>query len=93
MRATRLGLRNPKEETPTSYYPMKTVNVSPVNRFELRSESESIVGSWGRDQRFYQGSIYKDLFDKTDERVGPGTFKDEQAIELLKKKPCMSTFH
>ena len=72
---------------------MMTAYGSPLNRFETRNESESNAGSWARDQRFFQGSIYKDLVDRTEELVGPGTYKDEQAVHLLKKKPCMSTFH
>ena len=94
MRATNLGLRNQKEETPlSSYYPQITAYGSPLNKFEARNQSESNVGSWGRDQRFCQGSIYKELVDRTTQNVGPGTYKDEEALQLLKKKPCMSTFH
>ena len=92
MRATQLGLRNPKEETPQGYYPQITAYGDLLNRFELRGESESNVGSWGRDVRFKQGSIYEDVVGRTSDKVGPGTYKDDAAMELLKKKACVSTF-
>lgn len=77
MRATSLGFRNPKEETPPAYYPINTNDGKPVNRFEYPNESESNTGTWGKDSRFYQGSIYKDVVDRTGKRVGPGTYKEE----------------
>ena len=93
MRATHLGFRNPKEETPPAYFPNKTNNGKPMNKFNYPNESESKDGTWGKDSRFDQGSIYKDMFDKTSKRVGPGAYKEEQAIHNLKKKPCMTSIH
>lgn len=90
MRATNLGFRSPKEETPDAYYSNKTNQGATLNRFEFPTESESKAGTWGKDQRFFQGSIYKDIVDRTSNRVGPGAYKEEQVVQILKKKPCMS---
>ena len=48
-----------------------------MNKFDYPNESESKNGTWGKDSRFYQGSIYKDMFDKTSRRVGPGAYREE----------------
>ena len=53
MRATQLGFRNPKEETPSAYYPKKTNDGSGFNRYEKAQESESSKGTFSKDQRFY----------------------------------------
>jgi hypothetical protein len=52
MRATFLQFRNPKEETPSAYYPLKTNQGKPLNRFEYSNESESNIGTFGKNQRF-----------------------------------------
>lgn len=93
MRSTWLHFRNPKEATPSAYYPLNTNAGLPLNRFEFPSESESKRGTFSTDERFAHGSIYKDMFAKTSKRVGPGAYKDEEVVEKLKKKPCMSTYH
>ena len=77
MRATQLDFRNPKEETPAAYFPSKTNDGRHMNKFDYPNESESKNGTWGKDSRFYQGSIYKDMFDKTSRRVGPGAYREE----------------
>ena len=91
MRATFLQFRNPKEETPSAYYPQKTNNGRPVNRFVNFAESESNQGTFSKNTRFNQGSIYKNVVDRTAKTVGPGAYKEEQVVHNLKKKPCMTT--
>ena len=49
MRATQLGFRNPKEETPSAYYPNKTNDGRTLNKFEKATESESKAGTWSKD--------------------------------------------
>lgn len=65
MRATYLQFRNPKEETPPAYYPQKVNNGRHINRYDIQSESESHTGTFGRNERFHMGSIYKDVVDRT----------------------------
>lgn len=77
MRATYLHYRNPKEETPSGYFPQNTNSGRPINRFEYNNESESKKGSFSKDSRFAMGSIYKDVIDRTTQRVGPGTYRPE----------------
>ena len=48
-----------------------------MNRFEYENESESKIGSFSKNQRFAMGSIYKDVVDRTTNRVGPGSYKEE----------------
>ena len=93
MRATYLHYRNPKEETPSAYYPKNTNYGRPLNRFEYQNESESKIGTFGKNDRFYQGSIYKNVVDRTQPVVGPGSYKEEQVVHLLKKKACMTRMH
>lgn len=93
MRATHLGFRNPKEETPPAYYPSKTNEGMPLNRFAYPNESESKAGTWGKDSRFFMGSIYKDVTDRTSKRVGPGAYREELVLHALRKKPCMTSIH
>ena len=93
MRATQLGFRNPKEETPAAYFPKKTVYGKHMNKFDCANESESKTGSFSKDSRFYMGSIYKNVVDRTTKRVGPGAYKEEQVLHNLKKKPCMTMIH
>ena len=93
MRATYLQFRNPKEETPSAYFPQKTNNGRHINRYDIQNESESHTGTFGRNERFHMGSIYKDLVDRTTKQVGPGAYTEERVVHLLKKKPCMTTIH
>lgn len=93
MRATFLQFRNPKEETPPAYYPQNVNNGKLLNRFEAKVESESNVGTFSKLSRFEQGSIYKNMVDRTTKRVGPGAYSEERVVHLLKKKPCMATIH
>ena len=93
MRATCLQFRNPKEQTPPAYFPSNTNNGRPLNRFEYQNESESNRGTFGKDSRFDMGSIYKNVVDRTTQKVGPGAYKEENVVHLLKKKPCMTTIH
>ena len=58
MRATYLQYRCPKERTPAAYFPFKTNQGLPLNRFEYLSQSESIKGTFSQDNRFENGSIY-----------------------------------
>ena len=92
MRATFLHYRNPKEATPSAYYPQSTTYGHTLYKFESMRESESKQGSFAKNERFEVGSIYKNLADRTANEVGPGAYKEEQVVHLLKKKPCMSTF-
>ena len=92
MRATFLQYRNPKERTPCAYYPFKTNQGLPLNRFEYMSQSESRRGTFSQDHRFDHGSIYNIPRKRTQQNVGPGTYNDEEAVYRLKKKPCMSNF-
>ena len=62
----------------------------PLNRFEYFGQSESLKGSFSKNHRFDRGSIYDFPFRSTDHKVGPGTYKDEDVVHNLKKKPCMS---
>ena len=93
MRATSLGFRSPKEQTPDARLPLNTNMGRPINRYEYNNESESKRGTFGNHARFDHGSIYKDVVDRTTVRVGPGAYTDEQVVRALKKKACMSTFH
>ena len=93
MRATFLQFRNPKEETPAPYFPKKTNCGKNMNKFEDQNESESVGGTFGKNKRFHMGSIYKDVVDRTTKKVGPGTYAEEKVVELLRKKPCMTTIH
>ena len=90
MRATQLQFRNPKERTPAPYYPIKVNDGMPINRYEYFGQSESLKGSFSKNHRFDKGSIYDYPFSCTENKVGPGTYKDEDAVHNLKKKPCMS---
>ena len=92
MRATYLQYRNPKESTPSAYYPLNTNQGKPLNRFEYLSQSESRRGTFSQGHRFLQGSIYHNVGARTSEVVGPGAYREEDAVLNLKKKPCMSTF-
>ena len=92
MRATYLQFRSPKERTPAPYYPLKANNGLPLNRFEYFGQSESLKGSFSKNHRFDKGSIYDYPFRTTAGRVGPGCYKDDDAVQQLKKKPCMSTY-
>lgn len=49
MRATFLQFRNPKEETPSAYFPVNTNQGKPMNRFEYPNESESNAGTFSRN--------------------------------------------
>ena len=91
MRATYLQFRNPKEETPGAYFPQKTNYGRAVNRFDKFIESESNQGTFSKNTRFNQGSIYKNVVDRTAQSVGPGAYKEETVVHNLKKKPCMAT--
>ena len=90
MRATQLNYRNPKERTPVPYYPIKDNTGFPLNRFEYFGQSESLHGSFSKNHRFDRGSIYDYPFRSTDNKVGPGTYKDNDVVLNMKKKPCMS---
>ena len=92
MRATYLQFRSPKERTPAPYYPLKANNGLPLNRFEYFGQSESLKGSFSQNHRFDKGSIYDYPFRTTTGKVGPGCYKDDDAVQQLKKKPCMSTY-
>ena len=93
MRATFLQFRNPKEETPPAYFPSNVNTGKPLNRFEGKIESESNEGTFSKLDRFSQGSIYKNVVDRTTNRVGPGAYAEEKVVHLLKKKPCMTSIH
>ena len=92
MRATFLQFRNPKEKTPSGYYPESTTEGRRLfNRCAKFKESESVAGTFSRGTRFNSlGSIYKDVVDRTDQSVGPGTYRE---IDNITKKPCMTTLH
>ena len=90
MRATQLQYRNPKERTPAPYYPIKDNAGFPLNRFEYFGQSESLQGSFSKNHRFDRGSIYDFPFRATENKVGPGAYKDNDVVLQLKKKPCMS---
>ena len=92
MRATYLQFRNPKERTPPPYYPIKDGYGMPLNRFEYFSQSESLLGSFSKNDRFDKGSIYDHPFRSTHGKVGPGRYEDNDALLHLRKKPCMSNF-
>ena len=93
MRATYLQFRNPKEGTPlATYYTFKDNYGLPLNRFEYMGQSESRKGTFSQDNRFETDSIYHNLGQRTNKTVGPGTYKDDEAVKELKKKPCMSSF-
>ena len=52
------------------------------------------MGTFGRVSRFdSQASIYKNVFSRTTNKVGPGAYKEEDVVHLLRKKPCMTTIH
>ena len=64
----------------------------PLNRFEYLSQSESRRGTFSQNHRFEHGSIYNIPGKRTGVSVGPGAYKEEDVVNMLKKKPCMSTF-
>ena len=33
------------------------------------------------------------MVDRTEKSVGPGAYREEKVMELLKKKPCKARFH
>lgn len=76
MRATYLQYRSPKEQTPCAYFPMNTNQGRPLNRFEYLSQSESRQGTFSKNGRFTQGSIYNDAFHRTGQKIGPGAYKE-----------------
>ena len=63
-----------------------------LNRFEYFSQSESLTGSFSKNDRFDKGSIYDYPFRTTVRTVGPGRYEDNDAVKTLHKKPCMSNF-
>ena len=91
MRATYLQFRNPKEQTPDARLPLNTNQGKPMTLYTQANQSESKKGSFSRNERFKQGSIYKDVVDRTKKKVGPGAYMEEQVVHLLKSKPCMTT--
>ena len=93
MRATFLQFRNPKEQTPAAYFPQNTNQGKPVARYAYPNESESKQGTFGKNHRFKEGSIYKGVVDRTRATVGPGAYRDEEVVSQLKQKPCMTIIH
>ena len=93
MRATFLQFRNPKEQTPSAYFPKKYNNGANMTRYQRVNESESNTGTFSKNTRFNQGSIYENVIDRTQKTVGPGAYKEEKVVHELRKKPCMTTIH
>ena len=96
MRATCLQFRNPKELTPSGYYPLSTIEGRRLfNRCAELAESESRQGSFSRGTRFNSlGSIYKNVVDRTERVVGPGSYTLSNKIESsCSRRPCMASIH
>lgn len=65
MRATYLQFRSPKEQTPSAYFPKRYNNGTNMTRYKQLNESESNVGTFSKNSRFNQGSIYENVIDRT----------------------------
>lgn len=87
MRATYLGFRSPKEETPFAYSTTQLADGKKLNRFEQCNLSESRKGTFPIKDRFTYGSIYTNVFS-TKPEIGPGIYREGEIRLKLREKAC-----